>query len=416
MPKYWFCNQTYVFVHEMILIQGRGFMTKKVKSIILFILMLFSLAGCDRIGSKSISISTIYGAITVISLLLLVTYCVIIHKKELWFLLLFSSVFIVNIGYFSLSISKTIEEALLANRIAYLGSVFLPMSMLMIIMNVCKLRYRKWLPCLLLIISVFVFFVAASPGYCDIYYKDVVLQTVNGVSILDKTYGEWHNIYLRYLVSYFCVMVIMSIRIAVKKKAESNLYAIIFVGSVFINIGVWLLEQIVKIDFEILSVSYIITEFFMLCLALTIQEHRKILVKSPKMVSKDNTTDIKTEEPQIVLADLHNTETTIQSDDNFNQKQFQEQDDTLESKPKDVPCLTEQQEYFLSHLHKLTPSENRIYHYYLNGKATKEIMKELNITENTLKYHNKNIYSKLGVSSRKKLVEIAAELKKQNRI
>lgn len=391
-------------------------MTKKVKSIILFILMLFSLAGCDRIGSKSTSISTIYGAITVISLLLLVTYCVIIHKKELWFLLLFSSVFIVNIGYFSLSISKTIEEALLANRIAYLGSVFLPMSMLMIILNVCKLRYRKWLPCLLLIISVFVFLVAASPGYCDIYYKDVVLQTVNGVSILDKTYGEWHNIYLFYLVSYFCVMVIMSIRIAVKKKVESNLYAIIFVGSVFINIGVWLLEQIVKIDFEILSVSYIITEFFMLCLVLTIQEHRKILVKSPKMVSKDNTTDIKTEEPQIVLADLHNTETTIQSDDNFNQKQFQEQDDTLESKPKDVPCLTEQQEYFLSHLHKLTPSENRIYHYYLNGKATKEIMKELNITENTLKYHNKNIYSKLGVSSRKKLVEIAAELKKQNRI
>ena len=116
-------------------------MTKKVKSIILFILMLFSLAGCDRIGSKSTRMSTIYGVITVISLLLLVTYCVIIHKKELWFLLLFSSVFIVNIGYFSLSISKTIEEALLANRIAYLGSVFLPMSMLVIIMNVV-LKYN----------------------------------------------------------------------------------------------------------------------------------------------------------------------------------------------------------------------------------------------------------------------------------
>ena len=223
-------------------------MKKEAKSIILYMLMLFSLSGCDRIDSKSTSMSTIYGVATVISLLLLVTYCVIIHKKELWFLLLFSSVFVVNIGYFSLSTSKTIEEALLANRISYLGSVFLPMSMLMIIMTVCKLQYRKWLPCLLLIISVFVFLVAASPGYCDIYYKDVVLQTVNGVSILDKTYGEWHSIYLFYLVSYFCVMVIMSIRISFKKKMESNLYATILVGSVFINIGVWLLEQLVKID------------------------------------------------------------------------------------------------------------------------------------------------------------------------
>ena len=184
-------------MREMIEIRGRGFMKKESKSIVLFILllMLFSLAGCDRVGSKSTSISVVYGIITVVSLLFLVAYCVIIHKKEHWFLLLFSSAFIVNIGYFTLAISKTIEEALLANRIAYLGSVFLPMSMLMIIMNVCKLRYRKWLPCLLLLVSVFVFLVAASPGYCDIYYKDVVLQTVNGVSILDKTYGKWHSIY-----------------------------------------------------------------------------------------------------------------------------------------------------------------------------------------------------------------------------
>lgn len=154
----------------------------------------------------------------------------------------------------------------------------------------------------------------------------------------------------------------------------------------------------------------------MLCLALTIQEHKKILAKSKKMVPKGHTTDIKTEEPKIVLSNLHNTETTIQTDDNSNQKHFQEQDYSLETKPTDMPSLTEQQEYFLSHLHKLTPSENKIYHYYLNGKATKEIIKELNITENTLKYHNKNIYSKLGVSSRKKLVEIATELKNQNRM
>ena len=31
----------------------------------------------------------------------------------------------------------------------------------------------------------------------------------------------------------------------------------------------------------------------------------------------------------------------------------------------------------------------------------------LDITENTLKYHNKNIYSKLGISSRKQLLRYA---------
>ena len=415
MHKDWFFVVSLCFVREMIEIRGRGFMKKESKSIVFFILllMLFSLAGCDRVGSKSTSISVVYGVITVVSLLL-VAYCVIIHKKEHWFLLLFSSVFIVNIGYFTLAISKTIEEALLANRIAYLGSVFLPMSMLMIIMNVCKLRYRKWLPCLLLLVSVFVFLVAASPGYCDIYYKDVVLQTVNGVSILDKTYGKWHSIYLIYLAFYFGVMVNMSIRVSVNKKMGSNLYAIILVGSVFVNMGVWLLEQFVKIDFEILSVSYIITEFFMLCLALTIQEHGKLLVEIKKMVSKEKESNILTEEDKVELTDLCDTKAKAQSEDIVKQEHIQEHHDDLQQKDNQV--LTEEQQHFLSHIDKLTPSENTIYQYYLEGKSTKEIMKELNITENTLKYHNKNIYSKLGVSSRKKLVEIATELKQLNRM
>lgn len=35
-------------------------------------------------------------------------------------------------------------------------------------------------------------------------------------------------------------------------------------------------------------------------------------------------------------------------------------------------------------------------------------MAELNIKEDTLKFHNKNIYSKLGVTSRKQLLHFAA--------
>ena len=72
--------------------------------------------------------------------------------------------------------------------------------------------------------------------------------------------------------------------------------------------------------------------------------------------------------------------------------------------------LEEQCAYFAAHRASLTPTERAIYQYYIAGKTTKEIMAELNIKENTLKYHNKNIYSKLGVSSRKQLVMIASML------
>ena len=77
--------------------------------------------------------------------------------------------------------------------------------------------------------------------------------------------------------------------------------------------------------------------------------------------------------------------------------------------------LEEQCAHFDAQRASLTPTEHVIYDCYIDGKSTKEIMAELNIKENTLKYHNKNIYSKLGVSSRKQLVMIASLLKENSK-
>lgn len=70
--------------------------------------------------------------------------------------------------------------------------------------------------------------------------------------------------------------------------------------------------------------------------------------------------------------------------------------------------VPEEYNFFVENLGMLTPAEYRIYELYLSGKTGKEIAEQLHITENTLKYHNKNIYSKLGISSRKQLLRFAA--------
>lgn len=70
-------------------------------------------------------------------------------------------------------------------------------------------------------------------------------------------------------------------------------------------------------------------------------------------------------------------------------------------------------QYFLKGIHQLTPTERKVFDLYLDGKNAKEILTILNITENTLKFHNKNIYNKLGVSSRKQLLRYATLMKHQ---
>lgn len=351
-------------------------MNQKVTSMAVLLPILFVLPGCSTIGSKSASLSVIYGAAAVLSLLLLVGYYAVVHKRDLWLLLLFSSVAVVNAGYFALALSKTLESALWANRLSYFGSVFLPLSMLMSILKATTLSHKKHLPTVLVVLSVAMFLVAASPGYLDVYYKNVALATVNGVTVLQKEYGPLHHLYLIYLLLYLAAMIAVIVHAAIKKKLQDPSHAIILAVAVGANIGVWLLEQLVDIQFEILSISYLISELFLLGLHLMIAENEKRLSAA--------TAELQSE---LAAAQRHQQNVSVEK--------------------AAVQFTDEQCERFASNLTNLTRTELVIYEFYISGKTTKEIMAALNIKENTLKYHNKNIYGKLGVSSRKQLVELA---------
>lgn len=341
---------------------------------------LLALSGCTGIDDKSVSLLSVYAATALLALLLLAAYCALVKKKDIWFLLLFVSVFIVNAGYLSLAISKSVEEALLANRISYFGSVFLPMAMLMIILNVTHLDYKKkLLPSVLLIIGTIVFFIAASPGYLSIYYKEVSLSAVNGVTVLEKVYGPWHCIYLFYLLAYFGVMSAVVIHAYFKKKMHSNAQAAVLVAAVFVNICVWLLGQLVNISFEFLSISYIISELFLLGLHLIIQEQQNAEQLSLLAAKAD-------------IPPQHGSISMQQR------------------KPENIQQLSDKCKFLIASLPELTPTERLIYDYYIEGRSTRDIMGALGIKENTLKYHNKNLYGKLGVGSRKELLALVKEL------
>lgn len=323
------------------------------------------LSGCAP-TEKSANLSAVYAVMAVLSLLLLIGCC-LMQKKNMWLILLFASVVIVNAGYLTLAISGTLEEALLANRISYLGSVFLPLSMLMIILEATGVRYAKWLPICLVIISLGVFLVAASPGYLDIYYKEVSIESVNGFTVLNKVYGPWHKLYFFYLAFYFMAMVGTVAHAIITSRITSAAHAVVLAFAVLVNIGVWLIEQMVQIDFELLSVSYVISELFLLGQYMMLQEENKKAVRaaiSPEPVQQA-------------------------------------------ASSASARLFVEQCQSFMEGLHTLTPTERTVYDLYLEGKSTREIMDALNIKENTLKYHNRNLYGKLGVSSRRQLVDIA---------
>lgn len=342
-------------------------MKKSASGIACLLALPFLLSGCGAVGSKSLSLPVIYAASSLLAVCILAGYACFSKKINHWLLMLLVCVTVVNTGYFMLSVSSTLEMALWSNRISYLGSVFLPFTMLMSIMDVCKIKRPKWMIPVLLGVGVIVFLIAASPGILDIYYKEVTLRIVDGVCALQKVYGPLHSIYLYYLVAYFSCMVAVIVYARHQAHSVSISYAVLLLIATLINIAVWLLEQLVDIDFEFLSVSYIISELFLLGV--------DILARSLQ------------NQPAVMVI-------TGSSD----------------TPAKNMDFTDEQYRYFVTQLPTLTPTERMVFDLYAEGKCSKDILVIMNFKENTLKYHNRNIYSKLGISNRKQLKALAAAL------
>ena len=320
--------------------------------------------------------STVYGIAMAVSLVMTGIYYYVDRKHDKWLGLLFASVAVCDIGYFVLSLSKSLDAALWANRIAYLGSVFLPFSLLMMVMTLSRFNYPKILPKILVAVNSVMFLVAASGGILPIYYKDVSLGISDGATYLIKEYGPLHNIYKVFLFAYFSAMVAIIIYTAVKKIVVSTKHSIFLAFVVIGNIATWLVENMIGAGFEFLSISYIVSEGLILFLYGILQDYG---LADTQRISDSAVESL----PENIIA----TE-TIKS---FNEKQIE----NIFNNWKTLDTLSQR--------------EKEVLGFILENKKRKDIAETLFVTESTIKKHTSAIFKKLEITNRTELFEKAKE-------
>lgn len=315
--------------------------------------------------------STVYGLAMAASLLMIGVYYYVDRKHDKWLLFLFICVAVCDLGYFLLSLSKTLDAALWANRIAYLGSVFLPFSLFMMVMNLSRFSYPKHLPKILIGINTIMLLIAASGGILPIYYKNVSLGFINGLPVLIKEYGPLHAVYKVYLFAYFAAMVSVIAYTAVKKTVVSSKHTVFLAFVVIGNIAMWLVENMVHSSFEFLSISYIVTEGMILFLYSILQDYG--LTDTPQEAVTE--TQQHTEAPEEIKA--------------FSNEQI----DSIMKSWNTVNTLSQR--------------EKEVLRFLLENKKRKVIADTLFVTESTIKKHTSGIYRKLEITSRAELFEKA---------
>lgn len=307
-----------------------------------------------------------YGITLGLAVGLLALYCLLVKNKEFWLTLLYICVTVVNLGYLLLSMAQTVEFAIFANDVAYLGSVFLSLCMLFTITKLCGFQISRLYATVCLSVGGAMFAIVATVGFLPWYYKSVSLETVNGATMLIKEYGVLHPVYLVYLLTCFAAMVVTILLAVRKKQVGSHKFAGLIAGVVCGNILVWLFEKFIHWEFEFLAVTYIISELILLLLYWMMQDyvHVNDLPKFTTAEQQQLGVDVATMPMDIkigkVLLNLREGES-------------------------------------------LSGREREILEMVLQNKRRKEIAAELCLSENTVKTHTRTLYAKLGVTCREEL-------------
>ena len=312
-----------------------------------------------------------YGIIFLASLILLPLYFAFVRKKqnEPWLFVLFVCVCIVNLGYTLIAFSKTVEFALFANKIAYLGQVMIPLCMFMIISGLCGFGYKKWVKCALVGLAGVMFIIVCTAGYLDWYYTDASIETVAGATVLRKEYGVLHSTNLIYVITYFIGMVFILAFSLRRHRGASQKHACGMLVIVLGNILMWCVGKVIPWDVELLSVTYLMSAGGFFTEWLMLQDYVR-----------------KSDIPKYTSAERERLGFEISAL-------------SMEEKLDKVLKVVEEHD-------SLAAREREILELILKNEKRKDIAAELYLSENTVKTYTRTLYSKLGVTSRAELYEL----------
>lgn len=200
----------------------------------------------------------------------LITLLVSVRRQSPYHILFFAALLVASCGYFAVSISKTVEEAVLATKLTYI-STFLPLFVLFTIAEFCKTHIPRWVATVMTSWTILDMLLACTIGYSNLFYKDYALGTWHGVSYLFKNYGPFHVVhYLLLFVEVALATFIIIRTLRIKKRVSRTSVGLLFLGIVMTML-VYYFERKLHTPFDVIPFLYVIFGAIYLGIAIRLQ-------------------------------------------------------------------------------------------------------------------------------------------------
>ncbi|MBR6337894.1 MAG: hypothetical protein IKR76_09240, partial [Ruminococcus sp.] len=147
---------------------------------------------------------TYYIAAFALSAVLMLIYSFIYHRHfDVHISLVFILVPISNLSQVMLSRARSLEAALLANKVMYISACYLILMLTLIVFSLCDIKLNRYIRLVLYLISTTVFCFTLQIDENRLYYKNAQYKVEKGTVVLIKEYGPLHKFFYAMVIIYF---------------------------------------------------------------------------------------------------------------------------------------------------------------------------------------------------------------------
>mgnify|MGYP002625415181 CR=1 FL=1 len=189
------------------------------------------------------------------------------------FQLIFFAIFTACLGHLLLALSANIDQAIVANKMIYLGSLLLPLLTFDVSVSICKIRFPTWGHAILML-SVFVILaLSLTVGFNGMYYKSIEFVHTSGVGNFVATYGWGHDIFNVMMVGFVIANISLLLYAFLKKNNVSlkSLAALTLLE--FASILSLFTSRFLESDTLVMPAIYVFDQFIMIYICYRVKRY-----------------------------------------------------------------------------------------------------------------------------------------------
>lgn len=183
------------------------------------------------------------------------------------FITLFISTLVSNFGYAFSVHAQNLESAMFGTMVSYTGSILTVTFMLIVIINLCERHFYPVLRALLLISSLFFIVMVCATQTTHLFFKDIYIGKVLGLTILYFTPGPFVLFYVIFLTIINLSAVIVVLDTFRHKKRISKKTLFILLGMILFGTLAYLVPLALNSRLNLMVFTYIILEIGFLFLS-----------------------------------------------------------------------------------------------------------------------------------------------------